>query len=237
LQSDFTFGYDKSKDTFKLVCFLPKSTNIRILSLTDNVWRNIQDSPLAYYKFKRTKPVHLSGSVNWLAIHSYFDGDYKYDRNNIAIEQFVIISLDLGTETYNKLFPPQGFNEVPFVVPNLSVLKDCLCFSHDFKQTHFVIWQMKEFGVEQSWTQLLRVSYHNLQNAYHLKFRLEFNDSWDFHLIPVCLSEQNDTLLLINNFKSRAILFNRRDNRIKMIDKLRWFGTTLDYVESLVSYC
>jgi F-box interacting protein len=230
LQFDFTFGYDKSKDTFKLVCFLPKSTNIRILSLTDNVWRNIQDSPLAYYKFKRTKPVHLSGSVNWLAIHNYFDGDYKYDRNNIAIAQFVIISLDLGTETYNKLLPPQGFNEVPFVAPNLSVLKDCLCFSHDFKQTHFVIWQMKLFGVEESWTRLLQVSYHNLQKDY------SFNDSSDFQLSPVCLSKKNDTLLLTNYFKSRAILYNWRDNRTEWINRLRWLKR-MDYVESLVSYC
>ena len=29
----------------------------------------------------------------------------------------------------STVLPPQGFTEVPIVVPNLSVLKDCLCFS------------------------------------------------------------------------------------------------------------
>jgi F-box interacting protein len=223
---NFTLGYDKSKDTFKLVSFFPKTTNIKILSLSDNVWRNIQNSPVAYHNYE-TGVVQLSGSVNWLAICNYFD---NYDCKDIAIEQFVIISLDLDTETHTKMLPPQGFNEVPFVVPNLSLLKDCLCFSHDFKQTHFVTWQMKLFGVEESWTQLLKVSYHNLQKDYH------FNDSSDFHVLPVFLSEKNDTLLLTNNFKSQAILYNRRDNRTEWINRLRWFNR-MDYVESLVSYC
>jgi F-box interacting protein len=219
-------GYDKSKDTFKLVRFFTKTTNIKILSLSDNVWRNIQNSPVAYHNYE-TGVVQLSGSVNWLAICNYFD---NYDCKDIAIEQFVIISLDLDTETHTKMLPPQGFNEVPFVVPNLSLLKDCLCFSHDFKQTHFVIWQMKLFGVEESWTRLLQVSYHNLQKDY------SFNDSSDFQLSPVCLSKKNDTLLLTNYFKSRAILYNWRDNRTEWINRLRWLKR-MDYVESLVSYC
>jgi len=58
----------------------------------------------------------------------------------------------LGTETHSQLLPPERFTEGSIVVPYLSVVKDCLCFSHDYKQTHFVIVEMKEFGVEDSLT-------------------------------------------------------------------------------------
>jgi len=66
------------------------------------------------------KVVHVRGSVNWLAIHNYIG--YDYECKGITIDQFVIISLDLVTETHTKLLPPHGFNEVPFVIPKLSVL-------------------------------------------------------------------------------------------------------------------
>ena len=63
--------------------------------------------------------VNLSEGINWLAICDYRS---HYDRNNSTIQQFVIGSLDLGTETHSQLLPPQGFTEVPIVVPYLSVL-------------------------------------------------------------------------------------------------------------------
>ncbi|XP_028214931.1 uncharacterized protein LOC114396981 [Glycine soja] len=48
-------------------------------------------------------------------------------------------------------------------VPYLRVLKGCLCLARDYKRTHFVVWLMKEFGVEKSWTQLLNVSYEHIK--------------------------------------------------------------------------
>jgi len=225
--SNLKFGYDSSTDIYKVVYFLPETTNVRIFNMGDNVWRNIQNSPVAHHLYNMNV-VHLSGSFNWLAIHNYNNDDYDCkDINNI--EQFVIISLDLGTETHSQLLPPQGFQEVPFVIPNLSVLKDCLCFCHDFKQTHFVIWQMKEFRVEESWTQFLKISYHNLQIDHDFNY-------FNIYLSTICLSEKNDTLLLTTNCESSAILYNWRDNSAKRIDKSWWFNVH-DYVESLVTYC
>ena len=124
----------------------------------------------------------------------------------------MIISLNLGTETHSELLPPRGFQEVPFVIPNLSVLKDCLCFCHDFKQTHFVIWQMKEFRVEESWTQFLKISYHNLQIDNNFNYL-------NFYVSTICPSEKNDTLLLKTSCESSAILYNWRDKSVKRIKK------------------
>ncbi|XP_039683886.1 F-box/kelch-repeat protein At3g06240 [Medicago truncatula] len=118
---NFTFGYDNSTETYKVVYFTPKTTNVRVFSLGNNVWRDIQNSPVVHHhhhQYRKMSVVHLSSSVNWLAIHNYIRDDYYC--KDIAIEQFMIISLDLGTETHAKFRPPHSFVEVPFVIPNLS---------------------------------------------------------------------------------------------------------------------
>lgn len=144
----------------------------------------------------------------------------------------MIVSLDLSTETHTQLQPPRGFDEVPFIDPSLSVLNDCLCFSHDFKQTHFIMWKMNDFGVDYSWTQLFKVSYHNLRIDY------PFNDS-DRCLLPVCLSEKNGTLILTNKYRRGAIIYNWRNMRNNIVQKIvrPWWWLGANYVESLVSCC
>jgi len=59
-----------------------------------------------------------------------------------------------------------GFDEMSPAEPSISILMDCLCFSNDYKRTDLVIWKMEEFGVEETWTQLFKVSYQNLQSMY-----------------------------------------------------------------------
>ncbi|KAK2440012.1 F-box/kelch-repeat protein [Trifolium repens] len=226
---NMTFGYDYLRGTYKVVYFVPNSSNVRVFSLNDNIWRNTQDSPEEAPHDYAMDLVHLSGSVNWLAIRHY--PAPAYNCNNITIEQFMIISFDMGTETHARLSLPQGFKEVPYYEPNLRVLKNCLCFSHDFKRTHFLVWQMKEFGVKESWIQLFKIDYHNLQMDDH--FNLVF------HLLPLCLSEKSDTLLLINIFGMRAILYNWRDDRAEKIHQPRFINNILHkykYVQSLVWY-
>jgi hypothetical protein len=58
----FTLGYDKSRDTFKVVHLFPKTTKVRVFNLRNNVWRNIQNSPVAAYNSHhshRIEAVHL----------------------------------------------------------------------------------------------------------------------------------------------------------------------------------
>ncbi|RHN46099.1 putative F-box associated interaction domain-containing protein [Medicago truncatula] len=93
----FTFGYDNSTDTYKVVAL--EDAAARVFSLGDNVWRNIH-FPVYFYL---DDGVHLNGSVNLLAIRDYIR-DY-YDPRYITVEQVTIISLDLGTETYKEFSP------------------------------------------------------------------------------------------------------------------------------------
>lgn len=215
---DFTFGCDKSNNTYKVVAIMRKT--VRIFSLQDNVWRNIQDPPEHSYCLR--KAVYLCGSVNWLVIRNHYGPTQKYTTTN---KPFAIISLDLGTETHTQLSPPQGFHKIPIDVPNLSIVNDWLCFSYEFEKTHLIIWQMKEFGIEDSWIQLLKISYHDLQ--------LEHPRA---DLFPLCHSEKNDTLVLTNQSKRGIFIYNGRDNRLVKISNPLWY-TCANYVESLVSYC
>jgi len=133
-------------------------THVQVLSVRDNIWRTIQSFPAVPLPncFKNTggnDGVYLNGRLNWLPIQDRLVSVYGWE--NIKAKEFVVVSLDLGTESYTQLMPPCGFDEMSSVKPSICILKDSLCFSHDFKRTEFIIWQMKIFGVEEPWTQLL----------------------------------------------------------------------------------
>jgi hypothetical protein len=147
--------------------------------------------------------------------------------------EFVIISLDLDTETYTEMLPPQGFldKNASCDERNVCVLMESLCFYYDFNKTDFVLWKMMEFGDEDSWVQFFRFSYN--------KIRMNYGSGPCplIKLLPFHLSEDGETLILANNLQDQAILYNRRTNKARKTrinKKIRWFSI-MDYVESLVS--
>ncbi|WJX76255.1 hypothetical protein P8452_59695 [Trifolium repens] len=237
----FAFGYDELSETYKVVLLVldeaGNRTNVQILSLGDDEWRTIQSFPAVPLPFRYSNPgvndvVYLNGSLNWLALRDSFRSIGAYGWKNINVKEFVIISLDLGTETYRQLMPPCGFDEMSPVEPSVCVLMDCLCFSNDYKRTDFVIWKMEVFGIEESWTQLFKISYENLQSTH-----LDFVDLQYSQWLPLHLSDHGDTLILANKQERQAILYNLRDNRAvrtRITDDIQWFSAKV-YVESLVS--
>ncbi|GAU45634.1 hypothetical protein TSUD_175470 [Trifolium subterraneum] len=247
----FIFGYDISTDTYKVVAF--SSNKVKVFSFSDNVWRDIQSFPIVpfglhprqhhFHQYNSNHGVYVSGTINWLAIRNKVEYD---EWNDITVDQFVIVSLDLATETYRQLLPPSGFVEVPPVEPSVTVLMDCLCFSHRFKDTHFVLWKMMEFGVQESWTQFLKISFQDLRIDYGISNLLAYRSQ--LFLLPLCVSESSNTLIMASNQEDyvahfygpqHAIVYNWRDNIVEQFtsnDEIMWFDTK-DYVESLVSTC
>jgi hypothetical protein len=110
-----------------------------IIQLTfGNVWRNIpsfHDFALVavYLGNIFNERLYLSGTVYWLAIPNKL----SFCKKDFTVEKFMIISLELSTETYRSLLPPREVDEVPVVQPTLAVLRDHLCFCHMLKRTHF----------------------------------------------------------------------------------------------------
>ncbi|AES87360.1 F-box protein interaction domain protein [Medicago truncatula] len=233
----FFFGYDYLTETYKVIAFRVKldmgngNAMVKVLSIGNSSWRNIQCLMLPLYWYQPNNNctrVHLNGTINWLAVRNYFD---KY-LNGITVVEYVIVSLDLSTESHTQLLLPQGVDKGPCHQPTLAVLMDCLCFSYDFKRTHYVIWQMKDFGVHESWIQLFKISYQNLFsfNGCVMKFI-------SFKLLPLHLSENGDTLILANDDADKAIVYNCKDNTTAkiLITKQIFWRQARGYVESLVS--
>ncbi|XP_058725744.1 F-box/kelch-repeat protein At3g23880-like [Vicia villosa] len=215
----FSFGYDNLTDKYKVVAFRPNK--VRVLTLGDNVWRNIQSFPTYPYHYTNVC-VYLSNSLNWFALRG-IRPYYHYRRANLSVQQFVIISLNLEIETYTQFQFPQGFDQVPIVPPIVCRLMESLCFSHYSMEysieCSFVIWQMKEFGVQESWTKLLKFDYHNILHSV---------DHRVVSLLPLHVFENGDTLILARNLQ-QLICYNSRENRVvrqatftNSID-LRWF--------------
>ncbi|CAJ2630194.1 unnamed protein product [Trifolium pratense] len=240
----FTFGYDASSRTYKIVAFRAEenSNEVKIFNLGDNnCWRNIQNFPVVpysrldkYYMLNRLdNGVHCCGTVNWLAL----------DKSIAPIEQFVIVSLDLSTETYKQfLLPALGFDHVQISQPALRVLMGSLCFSHDFNKTEFILWKMKEYGVQESWTRLFKISYQNLAMKLPIRLRVKLpmhiNDDYCLHYPLACLYVNGDIVILACECCKKSFIYNLKDKtvvKIKSRNFIYWISDSKDYVESLVS--
>jgi F-box interacting protein len=104
----FTFGYDASKRTYKVVVFCAREDGVSWKSevkvtVGHNCWRNIQSFPVVPFNWldipyrRLNEGVHFCGTDNWLAL----------DKSITNGDKFVIVSLDLSTETYMQfLLPP-----------------------------------------------------------------------------------------------------------------------------------
>ncbi|CAJ2669816.1 unnamed protein product [Trifolium pratense] len=236
------FGYDNSTDTYKVVVLSFKiefnriednqvSPTVRVLTFGDNIWKDIQSFPVVILNgltcSNEQSGVYLNNSVNWLVRCPYY-----CHLKNVTIKRFVIISLDLGTETYTQFLLPRCW-EAPKPLSHstsLCVLMDCLCFSYNFEKSNFDLWQMKKFGVEESWTQFLKIRNLNLQvRIYGIN---------DFRLTPLCLYEDGDILIFAINCREEAIYYDWRNNRVmRIINTKKMFYTAKGYSESLVSTC
>jgi F-box interacting protein len=242
-RSTIVFGFDNSTDTYKVVEFCQMSRAVRIFSLGDNTWRNIQSFPDVFIRFKadlnRSRGgVYLSGTINWLV----FRNDIIHDNSkNRKLEHYTIISLDLGIETYTQLLIPKDSREMMLNEPTICALMDCLCFCYHYSYkgtTNFYIWKMKNFGVEKSWSQFLNISNDNLQIRWN-QFRKfsEFCSASYRWVFPLCHSENSDTLMLANCRVGQLILYNWRTNKVERIitTKTEKWVFLDNYVESLVS--
>ncbi|XP_058727172.1 F-box/kelch-repeat protein At3g23880-like [Vicia villosa] len=219
----FSFVYDNFTNKYKLVAFLYKK--VRIFTFGDNVWKNIESFSVYPYHSNDNEGVYLNNSLNWFVFLNYKP---FYNKEDLKVEQLMIISLDLATETYTQFQLPREFDEFPSLEPILCKLMDSLCLSHYTKKHSFVIWQMTEFGVEKSWTKFLKFDYHSLLGC----------SIFVVSLLPLHMFENGDVLIWERNV-GQLIRYNRRDNRV--VKKTTYTNNNIYlsyavlYVESLVS--
>ncbi|KAK7245660.1 hypothetical protein RIF29_40508 [Crotalaria pallida] len=144
----------------------------------------------------------VNGSLYWLALRDV--GCSRYGATITNMKESAIFSFDLETETHKTLSMPDALDdEVPEYDPTFCVLSDCLCLVIFLKGTHG-IWQMKEVGDGESWSQLFTINYEYLQIQMDTRFTIRL----------LCTSETDDIIVLVDNAHHRAILYNWKDNRV-----------------------
>ncbi|MED6192456.1 hypothetical protein PIB30_010391 [Stylosanthes scabra] len=211
----YGFGYDHISDRYKLIGYLQESrsnkSTIIYTFAPNSSWRTIpaEDdvdfTPLGHppdecpiYDCNNMEGVFVSNTLNWIV-----DRYRGYD---------VVLSFDLGTETYCYLSLPERDPEEEDdpCLSVASVLRDCLAVCFEHKRTHWAVWLMKEYGVTQSWTRLALIPHP-----------VGYNPNVSHYLRPKYLFE-NDVLLAISP-SSKIVLYNLNDDNkdgplVPMID-------------------
>lgn len=198
----YSIGYDRFVDNYKVVAVschrqINKSykycnSQVRVHTLGTNFWRripnfpsNIMGLPNGYVgKF-------VSGTINWA-----IENPKNYDS-------WVILSLDLGNESYQEISRPDFGLDDPVHIFTLGVSKDCLCVLV-YTETLLGIWVMKDYGNKNSWTKLFAVPYAKV--GYH-GFGFV-----DLHYI----SEEDDQVFL--HFCSKVYVYNYKNSTVKTLD-------------------
>ncbi|XP_057444890.1 F-box/kelch-repeat protein At3g23880-like [Lotus japonicus] len=211
----FGFGYDSLSDTFKVVNVNPQETMMYIYNMGDKCWRTIQVSPLPRMRFVQPA-VYVRNTINWLS------------SQPMDINPFKIASFDLGKQKFAQLslpFCPGDLDQFHFL-PTPGVLRGCLCISeNNYATNNFAVWQMKEFGVHESWTQLFSIS-----------------GSESLIQMPcsaMSISDNGDALLLSVSAAFQGTIYTFRDNKLQGMKIAKEIGGcyTENYIESLVSPC
>jgi F-box interacting protein len=150
------FGYDHVNDKYKVLAVVEHDDGdsdaedfgqslTKVYTFGEDSWRTIQDLP--YTPPKEQYGKYVSGTLNWVARSTW-----SYPM------RYMIVSFDLDKETYRDVLLPQNVPDGRdyMCIPSLCVLNDCLCLCYVDK-THLVVWSMKEYGVVESWTELMSI--------------------------------------------------------------------------------
>ncbi|XP_024183934.1 F-box/kelch-repeat protein At3g23880 isoform X2 [Rosa chinensis] len=211
----FGFGYDSASDDYKVIRGftndLAKKIMIHIFSLKTGTWRVLKD--IDYVTFKTWQGLFLNGALHWL--YNLPEGGSR------------ILAFDLEAEKFHKTIPLPCDDW--FYDPLIH--KNCLCVvASPTGNDSFNIWMMKEYGVKESWTEVVQFSVENYAEDYY-----EFRS----YCTPVCILENgvvlNDKmgeyehlLVVLSNLKEKTF-----KHVVEVANSMEFM--TVIYRETLVS--
>ncbi|RDX81985.1 hypothetical protein CR513_37279, partial [Mucuna pruriens] len=144
----------------------------------ESCWREIECFPTASTDVLNDG-VYIHNTLSWLGSTHDINEPGPFD---ITFDELVIISLDLGNETYSRLLLPCPLYE--FHLGDFYNSKNYIrlfeSFLQNYTNNHFSLWQMKEFGDKKSWTQLVNILVPDLFNfdGHVLMFQNQFHFQW-----------------------------------------------------------
>ncbi|KAL7582495.1 hypothetical protein Lser_V15G44343 [Lactuca serriola] len=172
-------------------------------------WRS--GSVSSRYDFIDTVGTFLNGVLHWLAYGSGNGDDYR-----------LVASFDLSEETFLEICLPPQDSSLPCYV--LGVLQGCLCaICDDIGYTDVEIWLMKEYGVVNSWSKLVKIPLNmGIQNISYMMPLGSLNE--DEIVLEIDLQS-----FVIYDVKKKVFRCAMSDHDLKL------FGDAMVYVESMLS--
>ncbi|KAL6137094.1 hypothetical protein ACLB2K_062389 [Fragaria x ananassa] len=221
----FGFGYDSTTDDYKVIVgsFPPTSGYeyvVAAFTLKSDSWRKLQSLN------QNVRVVGHGCFVNE-ALHWILTSERDEDGRVTA---YKLVSFNLAEEKFHEIASPYSPNSID--ARNLtrvgnfrnSLALYCQPFSF-IGSVCFRMWVLKEYGVEKSWTEVMKIPSEILpRHCCHC-------------LKPLCISE--DGVLLIEVFSDLddsgfLMLYNPKEKTFKDVTK-NCVSKTITYVETLVS--
>ncbi|KAK8671298.1 hypothetical protein V6N13_037896 [Hibiscus sabdariffa] len=212
------FGYDVIGDDYKVVRMIDSGKSVMVYSLKTDSWKRIKDCPYQIPSGEKQDGAYAYGSLHWVGDERdrYFGGR-------------LIFGLDLEAEEFHQVPEPDvlfrnfGYKNVGMLGGSLCVFRE---YTNCYDEDHIILWVMKEYGVKESWTELVYLS----------------REGWEFTSIyntrAVACSRSGDQILLDDNGISRQpawLNLEKQTGQILGIPGAPTCFSAMVYVQSLVS--
>ncbi|KAH6759416.1 hypothetical protein C2S51_019651 [Perilla frutescens var. frutescens] len=178
----------------------------QVYSVGTGSWRRVasDDQPLKYEG--NAVGAFLNGNIHWLACDLY--------DSSIWISCF-----DLETELFSTFTPPPpclAYEGKEFLKVSVSALGDFLCLCDNSDDGEMVIWLMKRYGDEKSWTKEYVIRKKKLSGL----------------VCPIKVFKNGDVLMALD-VSSRLLYFSNRTQTIRKVDV---FGLNSKFCIRAISY-
>ncbi|XP_042035035.1 uncharacterized protein LOC121781357 [Salvia splendens] len=186
---------------YKVVCINRDGSAHHVYTLGTGAWRHVEAGPASGFGFKLDGRIVCNGNLHWTV----------YD----STRPLLICGFDVETECSSIFSGPPVVVDERLAV-EVSVLSDYLCVSYVW-DNEIVIWLMKEYRVEQSWT----IDYRLSTNGFNFDFG--FRNGME-SVYPIKVFNDGDVLMLmvtndINfyNRKRRLIYYSSKTYTIQQL--------------------
>ncbi|XP_047979034.1 F-box protein CPR1-like [Salvia hispanica] len=176
----FEFCVSEISGQYKVICICKTldTFSFQVYTLGTGIWRPIDTGGASGLSFNSAGHALCNGNLHW-------------EVEDLVTPYFRICGFDIETECFTIFSPPPSLPaDGPIELHvQLAVLRNCLCLSytHDYDYDVVVIWMMKEYQVEESWTIEYKLSTVALgfDEWIHLSFR------------PIKVFKDGDILMLL----------------------------------------
>ncbi|XP_047953248.1 F-box protein At5g18160-like [Salvia hispanica] len=191
----FGFGVSKISGQYKVVCIIKGTDSRYVYTLGTGTWRRVEAGAASGFNFFCDLTVECNGNIYW-KVYDLCDNMWICGFD-VETECFRIFSIPPMRDRYRDWF--------------LCVLRDRLCYCIPY-ENDIVLWMMKEYQVEDSWT----IEYKLSTMGFDFDWELDFDYDYVF---PIKLFKDGDILMLLND--KRLIYYSNKTRTFQQVGMFR----------------